>query len=266
MASSVLAPATVEYPSSDGTPVAESDFQLTPLVYAREALRDYFRDRRDVYVAANLFIYYEEGRRDAVAPDVFVVLGAANHERHTYRLWQEPKAPDFVMEVTSRSTWREDQERKRKLYGELGVTEYWQYDPTGDYLQPRLQGEYLESREYRRMRDQGTGACDQRMYSKVLGLELRVSARGFRFFDPVAGQEILSFTERGEAQQRAERGWRQERQEREREQQERELAERGWQRAEQERQRERQEAEARIAELEARLRDRGGADRQTSPA
>ena len=141
MASSVLAPATVDYPSSDGTPVAESDFQLTPLAYAREALRDYYRDRADVYVAANLFIYYEEGNRDAaVAPDVFVVLGAPGHERHSYRLWQEPKGPDFVLEVTSRRTWREDQGRKRKLYRMLGVCEYWQYDPTGDYLQPRLQG------------------------------------------------------------------------------------------------------------------------------
>ena len=90
MASSVLAPAAVDYPSSDGSPVAESDFQLTPILYARDALRDYFRDRPDVYVAANLFIYYQEGNREAVvAPDVFVVLGAPNHDRHTYRLWEE---------------------------------------------------------------------------------------------------------------------------------------------------------------------------------
>ena len=81
MASSVLAPAAVDYPSSDGSPVAESDFQLTPITYAREALRDYFRDRPDVYVAAN--------REAVVAPDVFVVLGAPNHDRHTYRLWEE---------------------------------------------------------------------------------------------------------------------------------------------------------------------------------
>ena len=60
MARSVLVPAAVEYPSSDGTPVAESDFQLTPVAYARDALRDHFRRRPDVYVAANLFIYYEE--------------------------------------------------------------------------------------------------------------------------------------------------------------------------------------------------------------
>ena len=56
MASSLLAPATVEYPSSDGRPMAESDFRLTPLTYAREALRHHFRHRRDVYVSGNLLI------------------------------------------------------------------------------------------------------------------------------------------------------------------------------------------------------------------
>ena len=250
MASSTVAPAAVEYPSSDGRPVAESDFQLTPIAYARDALRDYYRSRSDVYVAANLFIYYEEGnRKAAVAPDVFVVLGAASHDRHVYRLWLEPKAPDFVLEVTSRRTWQEDQGRKRKLYRGLGVAEYWQYDPTGDYLQPRLQGLRLVAGRYRRMTERGSAAGRQRMYSEVLGLELRVSERGFHFHDPVAGEDLLSLTERGEALERAEQARAQERQARE-------LAERRWQRAE----RERQEAEARIAALEAKLRDRRTAE------
>ena len=247
MASSTVAPAAVEYPSSDGKPVAESDFQMTPLLYAREALRDYYRSRSDVYVAANLFIYYEEGnRKAAVAPDVFVVLGAASHDRHVYRLWLEPKAPDFVLEVTSRRTWQEDQGRKRKLYRGLGVAEYWQYDPTGDYLQPRLQGLRLVAGRYRRMTERGSAAGRQRMYSEVLGLELRVTERGFHFHDPVAGKDLLSLTERGEALEQAEQA--------------RERAERRWQRAEQERRRERQEAEARIAALEAKLHDRRTAE------
>ena len=75
------------------------------------------------------------------------------------------------------------------------------------------------------------------MFSSVLGLELRVSERGLRFHDPVAGQDLLSLTDRGEALQRERR--------------ERERAERGWQRERQAR----QEAEERIAALEARLRD-----------
>ena len=257
MASSVLAPAAVDYPSSDGTPVAESDFQLTPIAYARDALRDYFRSRPDVYVAANLFIYYEEGNREAaVAPDVFVVLGVPNHDRHTYRLWEERKVPHFVLEVTSRRTWREDQGRKRELYRTLGVSEYWQYDPTGDYLQPRLQGLHLVAGEYRRLAAKASAEHRLSMSSAVLGLELRVSERGLRFHDPATGEDVPSLAERREA-------W-------EREQQARERAEWGWQRAEQERRRAeqerqqerqaRQQAEARLAELEALLREQRGRD------
>ena len=257
MASSVLAPAAVDYPSSDGTPVAESDFQLTPIAYARDALRDYFRNRPDVYVAANLFIYYEEGNREAaVAPDVFVVLGAPNHDRHTYRLWDEPKVPEFVLEVTSRRTWQEDQGRKRELYRTLGVAEYWQYDPTGDFLQPRLQGLRLVAGEYRRMAARASADDRLSISSTVLGLELRISERGLRFHDPATGEDVPSLAERREA-------W-------EREQQARERAERGWQRAEQERRRAeqerqqerqaRQQAEARLAELEALLREQRGRD------
>ena len=133
------------------------------MAYARDALRDHFRGRPDAYVAANLFIYYEEDDLDAtVAPDVFVVLGAPNHDRHIYRLWQEPKSPDFVLEVTSRRTWREDQGRKRKLYRALEVAEYWQHDPNRDYLQPPLQGLRLVGGEYRRMTERGRRRAGRR--------------------------------------------------------------------------------------------------------
>ncbi len=256
MASSLLAPPAVDYPSTDGKPLAESDFQATPLIYAREALRDHFRHRDDVYVAANLLIYYQEGTRASVAPDVFVVIGAPNRDRMSYRLWDEPKGPDFVLEVTSRSTRREDQGPKRELYRELRVAEYWQYDPTGDYLRPQLQGERLSGGEYQALPmdelEEGTLA----LTSGVLGLELRVMERGLRFRDPVTGEDLLSH-----AEHRA--GREQERQGRQQAEQDRQRAEQGWQRAEQDRQRERQArqaAEARLAELEALLRRQRGSE------
>ena len=231
--------AAVEYPSSDGKPVAESDFQLTVLTYAREALRTHFRAREDVYVAANLLIYYQERDVDVrVAPDVFLVVGASSHERSSYLLWQEPKAPDWVREITSRSTRGEDQGRKRELYRRLGVAEYWQYDPTGDYLRPPLQGLELVAGEYEELpfREQGDGT--RVMASEVLGLELRASVSGLRFHDPATGRDLLTHAESSAAQRQAEANWRQ---------------------AEAERQQERtarRRAETRIAELEALLRER----------
>ena len=238
MASSVLAPAPVDYPSSDGRPVAESDHQFIPLTYAASRLRQHFRHRDDVYVAGKLLIYYEEGTRARVAPDVFVVLGAPRRKRSSYLLWKEPKAPDFVLEITSRSTRGEDQGPKRDLYRRLGVTEYWQYDPTGDYLEPALQGRELVAGEYVRLGQRELADGTLVLTSAVLELELRLSERGLRFHDPVTGRDLPDLAETDAA-------WQQERQARAQ--------------AEQDRQRERQarqEAEARIAELEARLRDR----------
>ena len=236
MARSSLPSAEVEYPSSDGQPIAETDHQRTPLAYAVDALRCHFQDRRDVYVSGNLFIYYREGDPQAVvAPDVFVVVGAHSADRSTYRLWEEPKGPDFVLEITSRSTRREDQVSKRELYRSLGVREYWQFDPTGDYLEPPLQGLELVAGAYRPLPARELADGTRVLTSTVLGLELRLSQRGLRFHDPRTGRDLRNLAE---AESRLAH---------EIEARRRETAAR-------------KAVEARVAELEARLRQAGGSD------
>ena len=236
----------VDYPDSDGQPMAESEFQFTPLVYAVGALRNHFRDREDVYVIGDLLLYYEEGNRSAsVAPDVFVVFGVPNHARHTYLLWEEGKGPDWVLEVTSRSTRQVDQGRKRDLYARLGVSEYWQYDPTGDYLDPLLQGRVLSDGGY------GAALALDRVdevwsaYSPVLGLNLRLDDGVLRFHDPRRDEYLLTHLEENRARQTEAAAHRAEVEAR------RETEERL-----QESEQARQAAEARVAELEARLRAR----------
>ena len=220
----------VEYPSSDGLPMAESDFQRKPLTYAVEALDFYFHNRADVYVSGNLFIYYEEGNPEAVvAPDVFVVFGAAKRDRSTYMLWREPTAPDFVMEITSRRIRSQDQGPKRGTYAFLGVREYVQYDPTGDYLIPPLKGFRLAGENYEPMLTTSMPDGTHVLHSEVLGLDLRLEHGVLHFFDPMTGQRLLTYGEVQAARQQAEERARQE------------AAVRAA-------------AEARIAELEARLR------------
>ena len=228
MASQALAPIAIDYPSSDGKPMADNDAQRAAIIYALDALQTWFAERADVYVSGDLLIYYREGDPGAsIAPDVFVVIGAAKHERPSYRLWEEPKAPDFVLEVASPNTWRDDLGPKRRVYERLGVREYWQYDPTGDCLPQRLQGLRLTVDGYEVQAAERSADGVLTLVSDVLGLELRARAgRQMRFHDPAMGRDLLSHREE---HARAER----------------EAAAR-------------QAAEARVAELEALIRDQRG--------
>ena len=97
-----LPPAAIDYPESDGKPLAENDPQLHAIHYAFGALLLRYAARADVYVSADLLVYYEEGNpRVSVAPDVFVVFGVEDRMRGNYKVWEEGKGPDFVLEVAS---------------------------------------------------------------------------------------------------------------------------------------------------------------------
>ncbi len=175
----------VEYPETDGLPMPDADYQGETLYYAVPALKAWFARRRDVYASGDLFIYLEEGNPDNhMAPDVFVVFGAANHKRMTYKLWEEPGGvPDFILEILSPSTWRRDLGEKRALYASLGVGEYWLYDPHGEFLQPTLAGHRLVRGSYVALpaREPPEGRA---IRSPVLGLDLCVHGERLRFFDP----------------------------------------------------------------------------------
>ena len=203
MKRAVASLATVHYPSSDGKPMADNDAQRNAITYGIEALRAHFGSRGDVYVSGDLLVYYEEGNpRASVAPDVFVVFGVEDRERETYKLWEEGEAPAFVLEVASRNTWREDSGPKRGLYMRLGVREYWQYDPSGRYLSPRLQGFHLSGEVYERQpaTESVDGALTLR--SEALGLDLRVKGARMRFHDPATGQDLLTYREEHAARRR----------------------------------------------------------------
>ena len=51
-------PAAIDYPSSDGKPLAENDAQLRAIHYAFGALRLRYAERPDIYISADLLIYY----------------------------------------------------------------------------------------------------------------------------------------------------------------------------------------------------------------
>ena len=189
----------------------------------------------------------------SVAPDTFVVFGVEDRVRMNYKVWEEGKGPDFVLEVASPNTWREDVGRKRSVYARLGVREYFLFDPTGEHLTPPLQGLRLVDGAYERLPAVESIDRTLTLPSEALGLELRTKAGGeIRFHDPATGEDLLSHAEAHAAWQEEAAARQEEAATRREEAEARRAAEL---RADREAAA-RRAAEARVAELEARLGER----------
>jgi Uma2 family endonuclease len=206
-----ITPEEIQYPSSDGEPMAESDKARDYMIYGVEAVEAYFQNRSDVYVSANSFIYYEEGNKEAVvAPDLYVVFGVRKRKRDNYQVWKEGGiTPDFVMEITSETTQAKDQITKPEIYKELGVREYFQYDPSGDYLNPILQGLRLVNGEYERIPANNISFDTLWLYSEVLELEVHLISGELRFKDPQIGEFLKTYKESEQARLAAESAFQQ---------------------------------------------------------
>ena len=176
--------------------------------YAGSVLRHRYRDDPNVFVGCNLTVHFERGNRAAmVVPDVFVAFGAVKYPRLSYKIWEEPGPPDFVLELVSYSNWQRDVLDKPDLYADLGVREYWLADPNGcrgdggpvlvgyrfsadgrrEVLGGRPQGARQGARSP--LRDPVVG------YSEVLDLQLVVEDGGFGFRDPVSSETVPDYHE-----------------------------------------------------------------------
>ena len=212
MARVTVVPETIDYPDSDGLPMAENESQFWPILYVGSALDRYYQGREDVYVVGNLLLYYQEGDLSkVVSPDIMVVFGASKHIRSSYRLWEETKAPDFVLEIASESTYRTDRGEKRDTYAGMGVMEYWQYDPVGTHLDPPLLGFRLVEGRYAPVPASAQDGGLLTLRSEVLGLELRLTLgapvrEALHFYDPVRGEYLRTYREVDQARAEAERG------------------------------------------------------------
>ena len=179
------------YPESDGKPMAETDVHRSLLTNLVFTLETHFQSEPDVYVSGNLLVYYVQGNpAKCFAPDVFFVRGVPKGQRRIYKLWEEGAAPQIVIELTSRKTWKEDLQTKWRLYEELGVQEYFIFDPEYDYLDEPLVGYRLENGKYAELEIK-----DGRVKSEALGLELVDTGETLRLFDPTTEQFLPTTNE-----------------------------------------------------------------------
>ena len=252
----------VFYPSSDGKRMAENTWQGNAI---RHAAGDLNMMHPEALVALDVLVYPEQGNRyKSIAPDVLVALGLGMGGRTSYKVWEEGKPPDWVLEVASPSTEEKDRLSKRDEYAAMGVREYWLFDPKGDVYPhgtPRLRGLTLEDGKYRPLESRLEDGV-RMIHSEVLGLGVRTEGDLLRFWDPVEREDVWHQPEaRASALQEAARADREAaRAAREAARADREAAARLD--AEARAGREAAAAEARIAELEAALQ-RSRTDRES---
>ena len=226
----------VAYPAT-APEMAESGLHSKVRIQTYIALGDHFAGRPDCFVCTDRNLYYRPRPESAfVAPDVFVCFGVDPGPLEldaSYRLWDAGQPPRFVLEIASEKTRGNDLNDKPGIYLEIGVSEYWRFDPTGGELfTPILQGDRLDGGSWEPIPtapdDGGLGG-----HSRALGLDLHAEARRLRFRDPQTGLWLPDHEETRHALEETRH-------------------------ALEESRRERDAAQAEVAALRARLNDRNG--------
>ncbi|MYF57057.1 Uma2 family endonuclease [Candidatus Poribacteria bacterium] len=181
------------YPDTDGKPMSASDLHRRLLIRTLDALEEHFAETPDVYVSGDIMMYYKEGEPgEHLAPDVLVCFGINRKERETYKTWVEGKAPDFVMEFASKTTYDKDLDEKMDIYASLNIQDYFLYDPQGLYLPSTLMGFTLVDGVYKAIPpDEHEG-----FRSSVLGLDFRLQDTEIRIFDPIENEWVKTKAEK----------------------------------------------------------------------
>lgn len=218
------------YPSADGEPVAETFDHLYALLTTLEVIKQYLANRQAT-VLADQFLYYSKGfPKLRVAPDVMVIFDVPPGGRDNYKLWEEGQVPSVIFEMTSAGTQDKDQVFKKMLYEQLGVKEYWLFDPKGEWIEEKLRGYRLQGEIYEPITDSR---------SEPLELRLQIEGSIIGFYREDTGEKLLIPDELAEALQ-----------------QEVVARQQAESQLEQERQRA-EEAEAQLEQLKAKLREMG---------
>ena len=140
-------------------------------------------------------------RRGILIPDLTVAFGVdvdAIIAQWGYAIEVQGKPPEFVLEVASTSTARNDEAGKREGYSGYGVPEYWQFDPTdGQRYRQGLAGDRLADGAYQPVTI-NTDGFRYWGHSEVLGLTLCWEDGQLRWWDPTTRQYLATHDEEAE--------------------------------------------------------------------
>ncbi len=190
------------YPESDGKPMADTDLHLYWIKRVQDMLETYLSQDPGIYISGNIMMYDIEGpMRTAVSPDILVAFGLGQKFRRTYKVWEEGKPPDFVMEFSSKRTYRNDLDEKMVLYARMNIPEYFLYDPDRRYLPSPLLGFRLVEGQYVEIAPD----VDAAIHSEILALNFHLTEEGLALYDPQSKRWLQTLAEQeAAARQKAE--------------------------------------------------------------
>ena len=181
-------------------PMPDAMQQESHYIDAVTTLRAHFSSDPGVLVSGNTIVCYDpDNLNRRVLPDCYITFNVdplAIRDQNGFLIWQVGKPPDFVLEIGSESTAVRDLTSKRDLYAEMGVPEYWRFDPTGGehYGQP-LVGERLVDGEYQPFDLNANSDGLTFGYSPMLGINLCLQEGRLAFQEPDTGRYLINLEE-----------------------------------------------------------------------
>ena len=140
-------------------------------------------------------------QRGILIPDLTVAFGVdvdAIIAQWGFAIEVQGKPPEFVLEVASTWTARNDESGKRVGYSGYGVPEYWRFDPTGGQrYRQGLAGDRLADAAYQPVTIETDGSRYWG-HSEVLGLTLCWEEGQLRWWDPMARHYLATHDEEAE--------------------------------------------------------------------
>ena len=140
--------------------------------------------------------------RGILIPDLIVAFDVNVElviDQWGYAIDDQGKPPDFVLEVASPHTYRNDIGPKRDGYQAYGVPEYWRYDGSGGQYYPQaLSGDRLADGAYQAIPIETDGAAYWG-HSETLGLTVCWEDRKLRWWDPVQARYLATHAEEADA-------------------------------------------------------------------
>ena len=165
------------------------------------ALRRYLGNPDTTIVLGEVPIAWDIPRRraDVRIPDLLVAFNVRPDrilDQKGYAIRQEGKPPDFVLEVASDTTSRQDETVKRRDYAAFRITEYWLFDPDwGQRYEAGLIGWTLVNGRYELITIHEYAPGMYYGYSAVLELYVCWEHGRLRWYDPAARRYLRSYDE-----------------------------------------------------------------------